>query len=62
MSLGMMAATHAAVPFLGVRLEDAERCPAIVGNTLVYFNRGHIALEYARLLAYRYWVHWPTAR
>jgi hypothetical protein len=29
----------------------AERCPAIVGNTLVYANRVHIALEYTRLLA-----------
>jgi hypothetical protein len=29
----------------------AERCPVIVGNTLVNFHQGHIALEYARLLA-----------
>ena len=28
-----------------------ERCPVIVGNTLVYFHRGHISLEYAQLLA-----------
>jgi hypothetical protein len=27
-----------------------ERCPAIVGNTLVYFNQNHLTLEYARLL------------
>jgi peptidoglycan/LPS O-acetylase OafA/YrhL len=28
----------------------AERCPPIVGNTLVYFDEDHITLEYARLL------------
>jgi hypothetical protein len=28
-----------------------EHCPARVGNTLVYFHRGHIALENSRLLA-----------
>ena len=28
----------------------AERCPPIVGNTLVYFDDDHITLEYARLL------------
>ncbi|WP_006247513.1 SGNH hydrolase domain-containing protein [Mycolicibacterium tusciae] len=28
----------------------AERCPAIVGNTLVYMDRVHITYEYARLL------------
>jgi peptidoglycan/LPS O-acetylase OafA/YrhL len=28
----------------------AERCPVIVGNTLVYFNRGHLTLEYSRLM------------
>jgi hypothetical protein len=27
-----------------------ERCPVIVGNTLVYFDRRHVTLEYARLL------------
>jgi peptidoglycan/LPS O-acetylase OafA/YrhL len=29
----------------------AERCPVIVGNALVYWNRGHIGVEYSRLLA-----------
>jgi len=29
----------------------AERCPAIVGNSLVYFDRKHVTLEYAGLLA-----------
>ncbi|MEB3981994.1 acyltransferase family protein [Mycobacterium sp. 663a-19] len=29
----------------------AERCPVIVGNTLVYLEGGHITGEYARLLA-----------
>jgi hypothetical protein len=29
----------------------AERCPVIVGNTLVYFDENHMTLEYARLLA-----------
>jgi hypothetical protein len=28
----------------------AENCPAIVGNSLVYFNQNHLTLEYARLL------------
>jgi hypothetical protein len=28
----------------------ADRCPVIVGNTLVYFDWSHITLEYARLL------------
>jgi len=28
----------------------AERCPVIVGNTLVYFDVNHITLAYARLL------------
>ncbi len=28
-----------------------DRCPVIVGNTLVYFNENHITLEYSRLLA-----------
>ena len=30
---------------------SADRCPVIVGNTLVYFDWSHITLEYARLLA-----------
>jgi hypothetical protein len=29
----------------------AERCPVIIGNTLVYFDRKHTTMEYARLLA-----------
>ncbi|OBH58695.1 acyltransferase family protein [Mycobacterium sp. E2479] len=29
----------------------AERCPAIVGNSLVYLEGGHVTGEYARLLA-----------
>jgi hypothetical protein len=28
----------------------SERCPAIVGNTLVYFDRNHVTMEYSRLL------------
>ncbi|BBX09167.1 acyltransferase family protein [Mycolicibacterium aichiense] len=29
----------------------AERCPAIVGNTLVYLDKNHLTIEYVRLLA-----------
>ena len=29
----------------------ANRCPVIVGNTLVYVDAGHLTLEYSRLLA-----------
>jgi peptidoglycan/LPS O-acetylase OafA/YrhL len=29
----------------------ADRCPVIVGNTLVYFDYNHLTLEYSRLLA-----------
>ncbi|WP_045384041.1 acyltransferase family protein [Mycobacterium kyorinense] len=29
----------------------AERCPVIVGNTLVYFDRNHVAADYSRLVA-----------
>ncbi|TDO09238.1 peptidoglycan/LPS O-acetylase OafA/YrhL [Mycobacterium sp. BK086] len=29
----------------------ADRCPVIVGNTLVYVDENHMTLEYARLLA-----------
>ncbi|BBY80658.1 acyltransferase [Mycolicibacterium pulveris] len=29
----------------------SERCPVIVGNTLVYFDRNHMSLEYSRALA-----------
>ena len=28
-----------------------DRCPVIVGNTLVYFDWSHLAIEYSRLLA-----------
>ena len=29
----------------------ADRCPVIVGNTLVYLDWGHLTFEYSRLLA-----------
>jgi hypothetical protein len=29
----------------------ADRCPVIVGNTLVYLDWNHLTLEYSRLLA-----------
>ena len=29
----------------------AERCPVIVGNTLVYVDSNHLTLEYAKALA-----------
>jgi peptidoglycan/LPS O-acetylase OafA/YrhL len=29
----------------------ADRCPVIVGNSLVYFDMSHLTLEYSRLLA-----------
>ena len=29
----------------------ADRCPVIVGNTLVYLDSSHLTLEYSRLLA-----------
>ena len=29
----------------------ADRCPVIVGNTLVYLDGSHLTLEYSRLLA-----------
>jgi SGNH domain-containing protein len=29
----------------------ADRCPVIVGNTLVYFDAKHLTTEYSRLLA-----------
>jgi hypothetical protein len=29
----------------------ADRCPVIVGNTLVYLDQYHLTLEYSRLLA-----------
>jgi hypothetical protein len=29
----------------------SERCPVIVGNTLVYFDRFHMTAEYSQVLA-----------
>ena len=29
----------------------ADRCPVIVGNTLVYLDENHVTIEYSRLLA-----------
>jgi hypothetical protein len=29
----------------------ADRCPVIVGNTLVYVDSNHVTLDYSRLLA-----------
>ena len=29
----------------------AERCPVIIGNTLVYFDQNHLTAEYSRALA-----------
>ena len=29
----------------------ADRCPVIVGNTLVYFDHVHLTIEHARALA-----------
>jgi hypothetical protein len=53
-----IAAESAAVKAGGGQYADltdlfctAERCPAIIGNTMVYFDRGHVTMEYARLLA-----------
>jgi hypothetical protein len=28
-----------------------DRCPVVVGNTLVYLDSGHLTIEYSRLLA-----------
>ena len=53
-----IAAESAATQAGGGRYADltglfctAQRCPVIVGNTLVYFDRGHMTLEYPRVLA-----------
>jgi peptidoglycan/LPS O-acetylase OafA/YrhL len=53
-----MAAEAAAVKAGGGQYADltdlfctANRCPVIVGNTLVYVDAGHLTLEYSRLLA-----------
>jgi hypothetical protein len=53
-----IAAESAATKAGGGRYADltelfcaADRCPAIVGNTLVYLDSGHLTIEYSRLLA-----------
>jgi hypothetical protein len=53
-----MAAEAAAVKAGGGQYADltdlfctANRCPVIVGNTLVYVDAGHLTIEYSRLLA-----------
>ncbi|WP_278184041.1 SGNH hydrolase domain-containing protein, partial [Mycobacterium alsense] len=53
-----IAAESAATEAVGGQYADvtelfctAERCPVIVGNTLVYFNKSHITAVYARLMA-----------
>jgi hypothetical protein len=53
-----MAAEAAAVKAGGGQYADltelfctTNRCPVIVGNTLVYVDAGHLTLEYSRLLA-----------
>lgn len=53
-----MAAEYDAVKAGGGRYANltdlfctAERCPVIVGDTLVYFDRGHVTAEYSGLLA-----------
>ncbi|UMB69031.1 acyltransferase family protein [Mycobacterium paraterrae] len=54
----LIAAEKAAVEAGGGQYADvtdlfctAERCPVIVGNTLVHFNESHLTLEYAGLMA-----------
>ena len=53
-----IAAESAATTAGGGRYEDltelfctTDRCPVIVGNTLVYVDSSHLTLEYSRLLA-----------
>ncbi|MFV8319055.1 acyltransferase family protein [Mycobacterium sp. 23] len=53
-----MAAEAAAVKAGGGQYVDLtdlfctkQRCPVIIGNTLVYVDAGHLTLEYSRLLA-----------
>jgi hypothetical protein len=53
-----IAAESAATQAGGGRYADitelfctANRCPAIVGNTMVYFDAGHLTREYSQLLA-----------
>jgi hypothetical protein len=55
---GGIAAESAAVKAGGGRYADitdlfctTDRCPVIVGNSLVYLDRYHVTLEYAQLLA-----------
>ena len=47
--------TRVAPVALGATTKDTglspERCPVIVGNTMVYLDENHMTLEYARLLA-----------
>jgi hypothetical protein len=52
-----IAAETAAVKAAGGQYADltelfctTERCPVIVGSTLIYLNRTHVTVEYARLL------------
>jgi peptidoglycan/LPS O-acetylase OafA/YrhL len=53
-----IAAESAATTTNGGRYSDltelfctTDRCPSIVGNTLVYLDRNHLTVEYSRLLA-----------
>ena len=53
-----IAAESAATQAGGGRYADltglfcaADRCPVIVGNTLVYVDNAHLTVEYSRLLA-----------
>jgi peptidoglycan/LPS O-acetylase OafA/YrhL len=53
-----IAAESAATRTNGGRYSDltelfctTDRCPSIVGNTLVYLDRNHLTVEYSRLLA-----------
>jgi hypothetical protein len=53
-----IAAESAAVKAGGGQYADltelfctAERCPVIVGNSLVYFDQKHVTIEYAELMA-----------
>jgi hypothetical protein len=53
-----VAAEAAATEASGGRYADltelfcaADRCPAIVGNTLVYRDDNHVTMQYTRLLA-----------
>jgi hypothetical protein len=47
-----MPRSHAAPSYqVGDLAPSRDRCPVIVGNTLVYFDRNHLTVEYARFLA-----------